>query len=203
MTADLLPPHKWATLVTMARRLGALAAVGLVCAFALASCGVHGSIAIPARRIPIQHNPVTLPAARVLVISPSLCGATFGSPASIAREFGSKSLKLTVSESEPNVPFSFFQCAYKGPGGREGPLLALTTHAVNDDCNGCGSVYDIKAGLIYADYSPPGGPASDSESAPRNIQAWLRKTAARAIPAQVAPTRAPPRPASKDPAPPG
>jgi hypothetical protein len=34
------------------RRLVALVAVGLVCALALASCGVHGSIAIPARRIP-------------------------------------------------------------------------------------------------------------------------------------------------------
>jgi hypothetical protein len=129
----------------------------------------------------VKHGPTALPPPEAHTASSSLCKTYFGSPLTIAKEFGAASLKLTGSGPEQGRPYSIFDCEYIRPGSdKEGLLLALTTKDIPTDSSGMGGNLHVgKAGRIYAYANTP-----LNEPVPQNIQVWLQKAAARAKPPQ-------------------
>jgi hypothetical protein len=151
------------------RLTGVLVAVA-ICA-GLAGCSASG----PDLAVKPPMKPVALPAPGVLTTSASLCTTAFGSPVAVAKEFGASSLKLTVSETEPQHPYSIFQCGYV-PSAPDSDGLALTLTTQNLRTVGIGgNVYVGKSGAIYVYANTPG----HNDSVPRNLQEWLQKAAAR------------------------
>ena len=149
--------------------MGGLAAAA-ICA-GLTGCSTTG----PDLAVKAPTKPVALPAPGAHTTSASLCTTAFGPPAAIAKEFGATSLKLSASGTEPQHPYSIFQCGYVRPGpDGDGLALTLTTqNFLTIGTSGGGPVFVGKAGAIYAYANTPGGPV------PRNIQEWLQKAAAR------------------------
>jgi hypothetical protein len=116
-----------------------------------------------------------------------LCATAFGPPSAIAKEFGAESVKLTSSGTEPQHPYSIFQCGYMRSGpNSDGLALTLTTQnfpTVGSSGIG-GNVYVGKTGGIYAYANTPG----HNDPVPRNIREWLQKAAARVTPPTICTT---------------
>jgi hypothetical protein len=89
------PTIKWtagayAGRMRRASRTVALVAVGIVGAL-LSACGNGSATSMERSAKPVDHGPAALPSRSHA--SPSLCRTYFGSPASIAKEFGVASLE--------------------------------------------------------------------------------------------------------------
>ena len=129
----------------------------------------------------VRPGPTALPPPGTHFTSSSLCKTYFGSPSAIAKEFGVASLKLTGGGTEPQHPYSIFQCGYLNSGrGGDGLALTMTTKRFPTyPTVGGGVLYVGKSGVVYA-Y------ANTSQfwnrPAPRNIQVWLQEAEARAKP---------------------
>jgi hypothetical protein len=158
----------------VSRMIHTLIAAG-VTAILMTACGNGRPAAVP-------HGPTALSPPGSSITYPSLCKAYFGTPAAVAKEFGMPSLRSSFSGLGPGRVCSTFQCGYLGSGPtgrRNGVTLTLSTHELSTR-DVSFSVYVGKAGVVYA-YAAP-DPFSTLVHVPQNIQVWLQKAAARAIP---------------------
>lgn len=151
-----------------ATRTGALLTANVVGEL-MAACGSGTPSAV-------EHGRTALPPPRAHTAPSSLCRTYFGSPASIAKEFGAASLKPTSSGPEPQHAYSIFQCSYLGPGptrDRSDSALTMTTRDFSTD-NNFEQTYVGKAGDMYA-YAAPDQFTNFHVS--RHIQVWLERAA--------------------------
>ncbi len=147
-------------------RTKALVATGVV-AVLIAACG-NGSPAA------VHHGPTAIPVPGSKIDSSALCRTYFGSPATVANEFGVASLKLTHSGPERLRSYNACYCYYNN-----GLLFTMTTHGWSSQNNYGVWASDGKSGNVYVYASmvmPP--------HIPQNIHAWLRSAAARAKPSK-------------------